>query len=205
MKLAPQITLTIVALTTLASSSHAIESAAGSSLDVQMTWSTLKSMVDSAMTTAKGAQITADDARTRTLKLETCSKQQMLYAPSATLVANGCYAPWDDTRKLVSKIEQCNNIQEFYDPKNPAANPATGCIKPVISSNAKCAIQYRWVDKTDNASSPRVRPNVPFQTTGWSNPNSWTYGDFSFTLWDNSKPCAEPARPCGIQLGIICK
>lgn len=96
---------------------------------------------------------------------------------------------------LATAIKDCGVKGMVYAP-GTAGIDAQGCKIP--GGSAQCNLMYRFRDKT-SGSSPA------WQTTGWSNSTGWTYGPWSNSGWQSSKPCEEGHSPCGIQMAIMCR
>ncbi len=119
---------------------HAQERAAGSSVDVQMSWSALSTMVN-----AVDTKTTAVNSRVDQIVL--CSKKGMVYAPGAAGIdADGCLNPKNSD--LVDKIILCGDTGLIYD------KPSDTCIKGVVDVKVpSCATDiYKVQNSTGNIS-----------------------------------------------------
>ncbi len=109
MKYMPVLTLCLMLPAT-----HAQERTAAGALDTQMTWSSLKTLVDSANTNIKAVHMRLD-------KAEECAGKGMLYAPDAQDAEQGC--------KPVPTIP-ANAVMAFHQDTCPAGwseyTPARG-------------------------------------------------------------------------------
>lgn len=111
----------------LSQGAFAQERAAGGTTETQMTWSALKSAVDTARTESKAAHDRID-------QIELCNKKSMDYAPKVTGAdADGCI----DNKLItnlttrITNVEACNALKMLYAPKDASAN-AKGCVAPDV-------------------------------------------------------------------------
>ncbi|RYG61344.1 MAG: hypothetical protein EON60_03900 [Alphaproteobacteria bacterium] len=101
------LTLTLATLTGLA---HAQERAAVGAAETQMTWSSLRALID-------GANAKSDAVDARIDQIVACNKKQMTYSPGTT--ADGCVANPD-----VLNMVTCGDSGKIYDKSKKA------CIDP---------------------------------------------------------------------------
>lgn len=129
MKLLPLITLLLVPATFL----HAQERAAGSALETQMTWSSLKALIDNttALNTATNSRID---------KLTECGKQGMLYAPDAPGAVNGCLAIKASSAPKTSVATATVNAFRW-----PAATATCPANTTMLSGGGTCTSSIGWM------------------------------------------------------------
>ncbi|RYG60189.1 MAG: hypothetical protein EON60_08020 [Alphaproteobacteria bacterium] len=103
------LSLTLV-IASMAGLAYAQERAAGGAAETQMTWSSLRSIVD-------GANAISDAVNTRVDQIVACNKKQMIYSPGTT--ADGC-VPNTDVANLIT----CGDSGQIYDKSKK------GCVDP---------------------------------------------------------------------------
>lgn len=124
--------MTIVALSLGFNSVHAQERAAGGTVETQMTWSALSSLVNAA--SAK-----ADAVNSRVDQAVVCGKKGMVYAPGAAGVDGaGCISA-----QYVNSIVSCGNQGKIYNATSNA------CVVPgELTSIINCGNQKKVYSST---------------------------------------------------------
>ncbi len=136
---------------------HSQERSAGSSVDVQMSWSALSTMVN-----AVDTKTTAVNSRVD--QLVVCSKKGMVYAPGAAGIdADGCLNPKNTVNTTdYDNVVACNDQGLIYD------KSARACIRPTANvtvptcTNTVTSQSFRR-SRWDNGN---VGPNCA-TTSGW--------------------------------------
>ncbi len=137
-----------------ATAGHAQERTAAGVLDTQMTWSTLKSLVDA-------ASVKSDAAHSRIDQILTCNKKNMIYSPdSSGTDTQGCIA-----NKDIIQIVACGKQGKFYDGNACAEAENSGMRwyqSRAFSSGMALAnaAKYKWNDPNYTALFAKY-PSVP--------------------------------------------
>lgn len=111
------------------------ERAAGSSVDVQMSWSALSTMVN-----AVDTKTTAVNSRVD--QIVVCSRKGMVYAPGAAGIdADGCLNPKNTVNTTdYDRAVACNDQGFIYD------KSSNSCIRPIVAS-PNCTASFLAADQ----------------------------------------------------------
>ena len=118
----------------LCSTAIAQERTAGSTIETQMTWSTLSTQI-------KAASARTEIVNSRVDQAVVCGKQGMVYAPDAPGNVNGCLPPKIDVNltKLVANIINCNKVGKMFNGSTCVA------INSTVPVGSLCGMSsYSW-------------------------------------------------------------
>ncbi|RYG61342.1 MAG: hypothetical protein EON60_03890 [Alphaproteobacteria bacterium] len=110
--------ITLLVLTMLPLTSMAQERASGGTVERQMTWSSLRTLVDA-------ANAKSDDVNARVNKIVACNKKQMIFVDTAS--GDGC-VPNTDIANLVT----CGDSGQIYDKSKKACIDPSTAVTPKL-------------------------------------------------------------------------